>query len=45
MHLVEEISNLGFHVGTTASLARADFDAAGDRLEEVGYSLEERDVA
>ena len=43
-HLVEDISNLGFHVGTTASLARAAFGAACDRLEEVGNSLEERDV-
>ena len=44
-HLVEDLSNLGFRAGTAGTLARADFDAACDRLEEVGYTLDERDVA
>jgi hypothetical protein len=44
-HLVEDISNLGFVAGAPASLARADFEAACDRLEEAGYELEPRDVA
>jgi hypothetical protein len=44
-HLVEDISNLGFRAGTPARIARADFDAACDRLEEAGYRLEPREVA
>jgi hypothetical protein len=44
-HLVEDISNLGFRAGERSSLARSDFDAACDRLEEAGYTLEPRDEA
>jgi hypothetical protein len=44
-HLVEDISNLGFREGTPASIARADFDAACDRLEEAGYRIEPREMA
>jgi hypothetical protein len=44
-HLVEDIYNLGFHAGEPSRLDRSDFDAACDRLEEAGYSLEPRDAA
>jgi hypothetical protein len=44
-HLVEDIYNLGFHAGTPTGLAREDFEAACDRLEQVGYSLTARDEA
>ncbi len=44
-HLVEDIFNLGFRNGEHGSLERSDFDAACDRLEEVGYTLRARDVA
>jgi hypothetical protein len=42
-HLVEDIYNLGFRAGDEASLDRASFDAACDRLEEAGYRLVPRD--
>jgi hypothetical protein len=44
-HLVEDIYNLGFRSGEPSRLERSDFDAACDRLEEVGYSLASRDQA
>jgi hypothetical protein len=44
-HLVEDIFNLGFRAGEATSLDRSDFDAACDRLEDAGYTLEIRDVA
>ena len=44
-HLVEDIYNLGFHRGSATPLDRSSFDAACDRLEEAGYTLEPRDVA
>lgn len=44
-HMVEDIHNLGFRTGTPTTVVRADFDAACDRLEEVGYTLEPRDAA
>jgi hypothetical protein len=44
-HLVEDIFNLGFRLGEPTSLDRSDFDAAYDRLEEAGYTLETREVA
>lgn len=44
-HLVEDIYNLGFRAGQPTNLARADFDAACDRLEEAGYPLRPRDEA
>ena len=44
-HLVEDIYNIGFHAGDPTSLDRSAFDAACDRLEEAGYSLEQRDGA
>jgi hypothetical protein len=42
-HLVEDIFNLGFRASDGRGLARADFDAACDRLEEAGYRLAPRD--
>ena len=42
-HLVEDIYNLGFRIGSPTNLERSDFDAACDRLESAGYSLEPRD--
>jgi hypothetical protein len=44
-HLVEDIYNLGFRAGEHTNLDRSAFDAACDRLEEAGYSLEARDHA
>ena len=44
-HLVEDISNLGFHAGQASGLDRAAFDLACDRLEDAGYTLEPRDAA
>jgi hypothetical protein len=44
-HLVEDIYNLGFRAGEATGLKRSDFDAACDRLEDAGYTLEIRDVA
>jgi ion channel len=44
-HLVEDIFNLGFRVDVGTRLERADFDAACDRLAEVGYRLGDRDRA
>ncbi len=44
-HLVEDIYNLGFRAGEPTNLDRSDFDAACDRLHDVGYSLEARDEA
>ena len=44
-HLVEDIFNIGFRAGEPSTLDRSDFDAACDRLEQAGYSLEARDVA
>ena len=44
-HLVEDIFNLGFRAGEATALDRSDFDAACDRLEEAGYTLEDRDQA
>jgi hypothetical protein len=44
-HLVEDIHNLGFRAGEATGLDRSAFDAACDRLEEAGYTLEARDVA
>jgi hypothetical protein len=44
-HLVEDIFNLGFRTGMPQGLDRSDFDAACDRLEEAGYTLEPRDQA
>ncbi|HEY7132355.1 MAG TPA: potassium channel family protein [Candidatus Limnocylindrales bacterium] len=45
-HLVEDISNLGFGtVGSGGGLAREDFEAACDRLEDAGYCLAPRDEA
>jgi hypothetical protein len=38
-HLVEDIYNLGFEVGETANLERADFEAACYRLRQAGYRL------
>ncbi len=39
-HLVEDIYNFGFRTGMPASLQRADYEAACDRLREAGYRLE-----
>ena len=44
-HLVEDISNLGFHAGHASGLDRTAFDLACDRLEDAGYTLEPRDAA
>lgn len=44
-HLVEDVSNLGFHHGSPVTLARADFDEVCVRLEEAGYALEPADEA
>jgi hypothetical protein len=44
-HLVEDIYNLGLRAGEPTSLDRSAFDAAYDRLVEVGYKLEPRDRA
>ncbi len=44
-HLVEDIYNLGFHLGGPTGLDRHAFDAACRRLEEAGYSLEPPDAA
>jgi hypothetical protein len=44
-HLVEDIFNLGFRLGQPTSLDRSAFDAAYDRLKEVGYKLVARDAA
>jgi hypothetical protein len=44
-HLVEDIYNLGFRAGEPTGLDRTAFDAACDRLQEAGYTLEPRDVA
>jgi hypothetical protein len=44
-HLVEDIFNLGFRAGEPTQLDRSDFDAACDRLEDAGYTLQPRDVA
>jgi hypothetical protein len=44
-HLVEDIYNLGFRAGDVTALDRSAFDAACDRLEAAGFSLEVRDVA
>jgi Ion channel len=44
-HLVEDIYNLGFHVGQATNLDRASFEAACARLEEAGYTLEDPDRA
>jgi hypothetical protein len=44
-HLVEDIYNLGFRSGEPSRIERSDFEAACDRLEEVGYSLAPRDEA
>ena len=44
-HLVEDIFNLGFRNGPPTPLDRTAFDAVCARLEEVGYTLEERDRA
>jgi hypothetical protein len=41
-HLVEDIYNLGFRAGEPTTLDQSDFDAAYDRLAEVGYTLEPR---
>jgi hypothetical protein len=44
-HLVEDIYNLGFRAGDVTTLDRSAFDAACDRLEDAGFTLEVRDVA
>ena len=44
-HLVEDIYNFGFRTGMPASLDRADYEAACDRLREAGYRLEPLDRA
>ena len=44
-HLVEDIFNLGFRTGKPTILDRSAFDAACDRLEDAGYTLESRDAA
>jgi ion channel len=44
-HLVEDIYNLGLRAGEPTRLDRSAFDAAYDRLAEVGYILEPRDRA
>ena len=44
-HLVEDISNLGFHTGAPSGLDRSDFEAACDRLELAGYTIAPRDEA
>lgn len=45
-HLVEDLSNLGFHeAGTAGRLDRPDFDIVCDRLERAGYRLGPRDDA
>lgn len=44
-HLVEDISNLGFHNGTPGGLDRSDFEAACDRLELAGYTIAPRGEA
>jgi hypothetical protein len=44
-HLVEDIYNLGFHVGEPTSLDRSSFEAACARLVEAGYRLESPDIA
>jgi hypothetical protein len=44
-HLVEDISNLGFHSGNPTSLSREAFELAYARLQAVGYDLEPIDEA
>lgn len=44
-HLVEDISNLGFHSGDPALLSREAFELAYARLQAVGYDLEPIDEA
>ncbi|HEX7951254.1 MAG TPA: potassium channel family protein [Candidatus Limnocylindrales bacterium] len=44
-HLVEDIYNLGFRLGDTAGLERADFEAACYRLRQAGYRLVPDDEA
>ena len=44
-HLVEDIYNIGFRLGTPTSLDRSDFEAACARLSEAGYELEAPEVA
>ena len=44
-HLVEDISNLGFHAEGATVLDRSAFDAACDRLAEAGYGIAPRDEA
>jgi hypothetical protein len=44
-HLVEDIYNLGFHVGEPTALDRSSFEAACTRLTAAGYRLEAPDVA
>jgi len=44
-HLVEDISNLGFHRGIASRIAREDFDAVHARLETAGYHLVPADQA
>jgi hypothetical protein len=44
-HLVEDIYNLGFRVGETGGLDRADYEAACYRLRQAGYQLAQDDVA
>ncbi len=44
-HLVEDIYNLGFRAGEPTTLDRSDFDAACDRLDDAGYTLEAPDDA
>jgi len=44
-HLVEDLSNLGFHAGTFVPLDREAFDLAYSRLAAVGYAMEPIDEA
>jgi hypothetical protein len=44
-HLVEDISNLGFHRGAASRIAREDFDSVHARLEAAGYHLVPADEA
>jgi hypothetical protein len=44
-HLVEDISNLGFHSGNPALLSREEFELVYSRLQAVGYDLEPIDEA
>jgi hypothetical protein len=44
-HLVEDISNLGFHDGERSGLDRESFDLVCDRLEAAGYHLVPRHAA